>query len=117
MASTTQVRRALAARLHDLQCRVTPAGTDFATDRGFHTTKFQVRVLAGPDDEETAEALDLLLDSDGDRSIKQRLEADPTLDGLVNNVQVVKATGYQLFPPVVPDGPQVLGATFTVQTL
>lgn len=112
MASVTQVRRALADLLSDLDCRVTPAGTDFATDRGLDTTKYQVRVRVGLDGETTCERLDLLLDPEGDQSIKQRLEADRSLGGLVSAVQVIKASGYQLFPS--PEG-DVLGATFTVQ--
>jgi hypothetical protein len=108
---TTQVRRALAALLDDLDARVTPAGTDFATDNGFDTNKYTVRIRVGPDTEPTAEHLDRLLDSDGDESIKRRLEADPTLGGLVSQVRILKSSGYQIYPG------DLLGTTFTVQTL
>jgi hypothetical protein len=113
MASPTAVRRALAALLDGLDVRVTPAPVDYATDRGFDKAQYMVRVRVGSaESEAVAESLDRLLDPDDDTSIKQRLEADRTLDGLVSNVQVVKSSGYQIFPP---DG--VLGATFTVQVL
>jgi hypothetical protein len=111
VASPTEVRRALAARLPDLNVRVTPAAIDYATDNGFDVAKYTVRVRAGDDTPETEERLDRILARDGGDSVKRRLEADSTLGGLVNNVQVIKTSGYQLFP----DG--VLGATFTVQTL
>lgn len=111
MASPTEVRRAIAARLEGLEVRVTPAPVDYATDNGFDCARYTVRVKAGPDTEATCELLDRLHDPDHPESIKQRLEADSTLDGLVGHLQVVKASGYQLFPG------DVLGATFTIQTL
>jgi hypothetical protein len=112
MPSPTEVRRAIAARLDDLDVRVTPAPIDYATDNGFDRAQYTIRVRAGADTEPSAELLDQLMDPGDPASIKQRLEAEPTLGGLVSHLQVVKASGYQLFPPG-----DVLGATFTVHTL
>lgn len=117
MASPTAVRRAIAAALDDLDIRVTPAPVEYATDNDFDQARYTIRVRVGPDTEQACELLDRLHDPDHPESIKQRLEVDPTLGGLVNHLQVVKASGYQHFPPTTPDGPPVLGATFTVQTL
>jgi hypothetical protein len=118
MASPTEVRRAIAARLDDLDVRVTPAPVEYSTDNGLDRAQYTIRVRVGADgDPQAEELLDQLHDPDDPVSIKQRLEADRTLGGLVSHLVVIKASGYQLYPSPVPGEPLVLGATFTVQTL
>lgn len=115
MASPTAVRRALRALLvsHDgldpEDVRVVPSTVEYTPGNDFDHNNYRVWIRAGDSSEKTAERIDLFLDPDGDLSVKRRLESDPTLGGLVSDVRVVKASGYQ------PVGDDVLGVTFTVE--
>jgi len=60
--------------------------------------------------------LDEFLATEGDRSIKQALETDTTLGGLVQSVHVTDATGEQLYAREQQGGP-LLGSEFTVEIL
>lgn len=79
-----------------------PGGGEFAryhdamADEAHMT--FTVRALAGSPVEEAAQMhLDELLDTHGDSSVRQILEADKTLGGLVDDVTVVRADSYSAF--------------------
>jgi hypothetical protein len=79
-----------------------PGGGEFTN---YHTAMgnramrtFTVRALAGSPIEEAAQMrLDELLDADGDSSVRQVLEADKTLGGLVASVTVVRSDSYSSF--------------------
>lgn len=115
MASPTAVRRALHALLtgfDDLDpedVRVVPATVEYGAGNDFDHNNYRVWIRAGDSSEKTAERIDQFLDPDGDLSVKRHLESDRSLGGLVSDVRVVKASGYQ------PVGDDVLGVTFTVE--
>ena len=116
MTGVTEIRRALAGALAvlDLTVQVAPAQVDYKP-RELHQA-FVVRVLTGPIGDSRAEdLLDELIEPEGDRSVKQLLEADATLAGLVAHATVARCTGWQTFPQ--HDASVAIGATWTVTTL
>lgn len=116
MAAVTEIRRALAARLVvlELAVQVAPAQVDYKPLE--LAQQFAVRVMAGSlGDERAEELLDELIEPEGERSVKQLLEADSTIDGLVIDATVTRCTGWQTFPH--PDGTAAIGATWTVNTI
>lgn len=111
MASTTEIRRALAALLEDVdaECEVFPSRSPYRqSGEGYDTRGFRVRVIVGEDTAENQEPLDALIDPTG---MKPRLEADD-LGGMVSNVLVTESTGYRIYE--TPDG-QRLGAEWVVE--
>lgn len=116
MASSTEIRRALAALLAVLDVGdVSVAPGEIAYEPGVLRQRFAVRAITGlPGDEQAEATLDELMEPEGARSIKALLEADHTLGGLVADVTVTRCTGWQLFRI---DDHDAIGATWTVSTL
>jgi len=95
-----------------------PDSTDYdmAGSRGLDEWVWTVQAfLALSIDESAQRRLDDLLASSGALSVKAAVEADSTLGGVVNDLRVVKAEGYQLFQ--LPGRGDVLGSTWTVHVL
>lgn len=59
--------------------------------------------------------LDLMLNPSGVYSVKEAVEAEPTLGSTVDDVRVQSCTGYRVYP--MADGSQVLGAEWRVHIL
>jgi hypothetical protein len=96
-----------------------PAGEiiyDLAFQRGLDTWPFTVEAFVGlTADIGSQVKLDQLLDPSGNQSVKQLVEADETLGGVVTNVQVISFTGYR---PVALEGRgPLLAAEWHVQIL
>lgn len=113
MASLTEIRRALAARLDNLDGQVTvrPGPTEYGRVKGFEAQRFTLRIVVTDDD---GTLLDELLEPAGERSVRERLTADYTLGGLVADVRIISSSGHQLYQH--QDGPR-LGAEWTVEVL
>lgn len=128
-----EIREAVAARLDtipDLQAspyilanptppyaHVVPGEMVFdeAMGDGLHRLTLQIQVMAGLSTDRGAQAtLDRFLSLDGPYSLKQAVETDRTLGGLVQYVRVARCTGYQLFSS--ERGP-VVGAEWTLDLL
>lgn len=60
--------------------------------------------------------LDKMLASSGAESVKEALEADGTLGGIVSDVTVTRTTGYRQYQLPAGQGP-ALGAQWTVEVL
>ncbi|CAB4173650.1 hypothetical protein UFOVP1186_21 [uncultured Caudovirales phage] len=70
---------------------------DMAMGRGIDLVPFTVEVFEGsPHDQAAQTNLDLYLASSGTRSVKQALEVDKTLGGLVEDLRVVSCSGYRV---------------------
>src|ERR1043166_6807324 len=81
----------------------------FYFDRGIQTDelRFKVRAIIGSVlNIEGQQYLDSLLDSSGEMSVKAALEANRTLDGLVDDLRVEEVSGYKLYPYDVGPGQQ-----------
>lgn len=71
---------------------------DLAMQRGLDELSIIVQAfVAFTSDTDSQQLLDELLDPDGERSVKQAVESDPTLGGLVDDLQVTETTGYRVF--------------------
>jgi hypothetical protein len=116
MASLTELRAAVAARLAELdgQLVVYPSRTDYGARAGtLEKVRLTVRVLVGPEADEAGQArLDRMLAADGTGSVKGLLDGDDTLGGQVSDARVVSATGYRAFH--TSSGPQ-LGCEWAVE--
>lgn len=96
-----------------------PAGDiiyDLTFRRGLDMWPFTVEALVSLTADIGSQVnLDAMLDPSGPQSIKQLLEADQTLGGLVDNVHVVRFSGYR---PVTLEGRgPLLAAEFHVEVL
>jgi len=121
--SLTEIRKAMAAPLADLPGTVKVAVGE--SKEGADLERMVVGVVVGPlqtpapaqggieplNNVDTTEVLDELLEDEGERSVKARLEADRTLGGAVADLFVAGHSGYCVYPS--PKGPQ-LGAEWTV---
>lgn len=124
MARIAEVRNALSATL--------PAGVDaiVATGQlprdpkvaqtmgGGLSRQFVICVKTGsPDDTAAQEQLDELLEPAGTGSVQAALEADTTLGGQVDHLEVVAVTGWRHYARLTDDGQTVpvLGAEITVE--
>lgn len=117
MSTPTDIRRAIASILagaFPLEIRVAPGPVEYA-NVAFDTLRFNVTIVAGPiDDPGAHDLLDDLIAATGARSVKQLLEIDRKLGGLVSDLDVPKCTGAQ----TLTDGDtRLLAATWTVQVL
>lgn len=91
-----------------------PFTYDQALQGGVHQLTFTVTAYVALISDIGAQAnLDRYLAADGDYSIKQALEADTTLGGLVQDLHVTGATGEQ--PYAREQGGPVLGSDWTVE--
>ena len=91
-----------------------PVVYDQAMQGGLHRPNFTVTCyVALMSDQGAQMLLDKYLAADGDFSIKQALEADRTLGGLVQDLHVTGASGEQ--PYAREQGGQVLGSDWTVE--
>jgi hypothetical protein len=72
-----------------------------------------VQAYIGGLDITAQQALDTLINPNGDGSLQTALEADPTLGGVVDDLIVTSNKGHQLFR-VPQTGADVLGSTWTV---
>ena len=91
-----------------------PVEYDQAMQGGVHRPTFTVTAyVALVSDKGSQMLLDRFLSADGDRSVKQALEADRTLGGLVQDLHVTGATGEQ--PYARDQGGPVLGSDWTVE--
>lgn len=113
MSGPTAIRRALTERLADLpgDVKVAIGEEKYGADP---FKRLVVQIIIGEQSDENAEALDLLLDADGDSSAVKAIEADPTLGGLISDLHVTSHSGYRLYQ--TPSGPQ-LGAEWRVNYL
>jgi len=87
---------------------------DLAMGRGLDKWRFIVRAVVGHTADLGSQAnLDLMLAPAGARSIKQLVEVDRTLGGLVEDSVVLSCTGYRVYLPhsVSP----LLGCEWTVE--
>ena len=57
--------------------------------------------------------LDRLLTSTGSTSMKEAIESDPTLGGVIDDLRATRCSGHQIFRRL--DNTQVIGATWYVQ--
>jgi hypothetical protein len=91
-----------------------PVQFDQAMGGGVHRPTFTITVYVGLVSDIGAQLLlDRYLAPDGDLSVKQALEADTTLGGLVQALHVTGASGEQ--PYNRDQGGPVLGTDFTVE--
>jgi hypothetical protein len=91
-----------------------PVNYDQAMQGGVHRPTFTVTAfVALVSDTGAQKLLDRYLAADGDLSIKQALEADRTLGGLVQDLHVTGASGEQ--PYARDQGGPVLGSDWTVE--
>ncbi len=91
-----------------------PIEYDQALDGGTHRLTMLVRAyLANPTDLQAINQIEAYLEPEGDKSIKEAVESDPTLGGVVADLQVTGATGEQGF--VAEGQPTVLGCEWTVE--
>lgn len=113
MSQTGDIRAGLKATLDGYAAQVAlgPSEFDTARGRGFNKLRFLVRIYMGPHTTENEDRLDALLDSEGDESIKERLES-ADLEGVVRNgLFVSRVSGHQLYKV---DDQTLLGAEWTV---
>lgn len=90
---------------------------DLAMRRGLDKWTLIVQAfvsLSGPE-ENTQALLDAFLAPSGATSVKQAVESDVTLGGLVTSTNVVSCTGYRVYAR--DGGPAVLGAEWVVEVL
>lgn len=86
---------------------------DQAFGDGLHYSQLNVRVyVADVNDQGASMLLDEFIDPDGDRSVKSFLESDTTLGGLVQDLNVVRSTGEQVY--VRDSGGPLLGSEFQI---
>lgn len=92
-----------------------PVEYDQAMQQGVTHWTMLVRVfVAGAADKGAQVNLDAYLSPDGDRSVKQAIESDPTLGGLVSDLQVTEASGEQTY--TIDNRPDpILGSEWTVE--
>ncbi len=87
---------------------------DLAMARGLDIRRFVVQAFVDFSSDTAPQALlDELLAPDGERSVKQAVESDRTLGGLVDNVRVVRVSRPALVDR--PGGSQILVAEFDVE--
>ena len=87
---------------------------DRAMNGGEHSWVMRVRAfVAAVSDIGGQQLLDQFVAPTGDRSIKQAIEADRTLGGVVSDLRVTQATGEQEY--VRDQGGPLLGSEFTVE--
>ncbi len=131
-ATPTQIRQGLAAALtaipgvqtsaYALANPTPPAAHvlrgdvqyDQAMNGGTHLWTMRVQAFVGlASDQGAQQLLDEFLSADGDNSVKQALEGDVTLGGIVQSLHVTNASGEQVY--VRDQGGPVLGSEWTVQ--
>jgi hypothetical protein len=98
--------------------QIYPAETeyDLAMGRGLDRWTLTVQAFfALTSDVGSQVSLDALLAPAGPLSVKQAVESDSTLGGLVDDLSVVSCTGYRVY--VRDSGGPVLGAEWEVQVL
>lgn len=134
MADLTSIREGLAANLSALKdvqvspymlanpqppsAHVFPADISYdqAMVRGVDQWTFTVQAFVGLIDAKGAQVkLDALLAPSGSQSVKQLLEVDRTLAGVVADLHVTGCSGYRVYPR--DPNPPVLGAEWTVSVL
>ena len=87
---------------------------DQAMVGGTHVWTMRVQAFVGLASDQAAQILlDGFLAADGDLSVKQAIEADTSLGGLVQTLHVTQASGEQVY--VRDQGGPVLGSEWTVQ--
>lgn len=85
--------------------------TTFA--RGADEFQFAIQVLSGRADDRTAQTrIESYIAGSGTGSLKEALEADPTLDGACMTLRVIEAGGLQSYDR--SDGMSLLGVEFQV---
>jgi hypothetical protein len=93
---------------------VAPGGATMNA-RGGDTWNFVLRAWVGEvGDIGAQQYLDALLEPNGDTSIKDIVETDYTLGGLVYNVTALTCSGYRQYQPTAGSAP-VMGAEWTLQ--
>lgn len=134
MASLTEIREALAENLRTIpsldvsaymkanptppSAHIFPDEIDFdqAMGGGCDDWFLLVQVFVGVvSDIGAQKRLDPMLAPAGETSVKEAIEADASLGGLVDDLQVVSCTGYRTYPR--PTGDAVLGAEWRVHVL
>jgi hypothetical protein len=116
MADLTEIRAAVKATLPEavtrdatVTVRIGPRDYDA---RGFDKQRILTRIIVGHEGDPDAEKrLDDLLTA----PVKEALEADDTLGGLVADITVTRTSGYQTYRAA--DGEQLLGAEWTADVL
>lgn len=89
---------------------------DRAMQRGLDEWTFTVRGFSGASLDETAQRnMDAWLNSSGGVSIKAALEADRTLGGIVNDLQVERVGQIRSYSPIANPTVQFYGVEWTVQ--
>jgi hypothetical protein len=89
---------------------------DAAMGRGHDEWWWRVQGIVSTTSDKGAQvSLDAWVDSAGDQSVKQALEADRTLGGEAADVQVVDCTGYQEY--IREGGISVLSCVWLVRVL
>lgn len=87
---------------------------DLAFQRGWDNWTLIVRVMVGSALDKGAQRhLDRMMASSGSESVKAAIEADTTLGGMVDDLQVTECTGARLMSR--EGGPMMLGAEWTVE--
>lgn len=134
MADIKEIREALAAALdvipdtqvsayalHNMTppcIEIEPGSTtyDRTMGRGADALRFTVRAYVSTNIDRAAQVrLDWMLAGSGDYSVKQAVEADMTLGGLVDNARVSENMGYRRF--VREQGHTLLGSEWTVEVV
>lgn len=131
MASLAEIREGLAANLATIggfqvsayalgnptppSAEIVPARIEYdhAGSRGLDVYVVTVRVFVGlASDVGAQKQLDEFLDKDGTSSVKEAIESDPTLGGVVDDLSVKSSSGYRVFEA---GGRPVLGAEWDVE--
>jgi hypothetical protein len=98
-----------------------PPEYDHAMGGGLDDLTFTVSIVVGMASElDAQEALDEFLSRGSDKFVKALLEADPTLGGRVDDLQVTAATGQRVYALDSASGaqsPPVLGCEWTVKVM
>ncbi len=89
---------------------------DQAMARGLDEWTLVVQAFSGsPSDRAAQELLDGWYVPNGSTSVKSAIETDRTLGGIIEDLQVVRASGYRIYN--LPNRTEALGAEFFVRIL
>jgi hypothetical protein len=87
---------------------------DQAMARGLTDITIVIQGFAGsPLEQEAQKIVDLWIDTGSPKSVKAAIESDKTLGGIVQQVQVMRTTGYRIYN--LPDRSETLGCEFFVR--
>jgi len=106
------LEEAVATVAQEYEVMVSTGRTEF-DEQGLDRQRFQLVVVVGERGEDNELALDELLDSSGERSIKRAVESDRTVDHNAVDTRVLATSGARGFA----GDPVRIGAEWTIEVL